>query len=60
LASCSNHRVIPDHRIPHQLSRPCDAYQWVRRQDGTLQEEPVRIPEGWWVASPQVVDEEGP
>ncbi len=51
--------VVPDPRVPHQLAEDADAQIWVRRADGTLAKQPMRIPAGWWVAGP-LVTEPGP
>lgn len=49
-------RAIPDPSIPHRLSRPVEAWQWVHKPDGTEQEQAVTIPEGYWFASPQIIE----
>lgn len=52
--------VLPDHRIPHQVARETTVQVWVRRADGQLVAERVRLMPGWWVASPQVVEPRAP
>lgn len=59
LSGCSllpQERLLPDETIPHRISEETDVQVWVRRPDGSLVEEWVRIDPGWWVASPQLVD----
>ncbi len=49
-------RAIPSQSIPHRLAQPVDADIWVRKPDGTFEQQPVRIPDGWWIASPGIVE----
>lgn len=49
-------RPIPDPRIPHRLAGDVEATIWCRMPDGTLAPADIRLPEGWWVAAPQVVE----
>lgn len=61
LAGCATpERAIADPNIPHQFSRPVEAYHWVKKPDGTKQEQPVSIPAGYWYASPQIVERPAP
>ena len=53
---CWTNRVIPDQRIPHQLSEEACVTIYARQADGKLVPVKVKVPAGWWVASPQVVD----
>lgn len=48
-------QVIPDQTIPHRLAQPIDVVIWARTPDGKFQQQPVHVPDGWWIASPQVV-----
>lgn len=48
--------VLPDRRIPHQVATPTTIEVWARRPDGELVRERVRVDEGWWIASTQVVE----
>jgi hypothetical protein len=48
--------TIPDPSIPHRIADESEAVIWVRRPDGTLTRETVRVLPGWWLASPQVVE----
>lgn len=49
-------RPLPDPRIPHRIAADAVVEVWVRLPDGTLGRAKVRAAEGWWLASPQVVD----
>lgn len=60
LSCATPERALPDPNIPHQLSRPVVAHQWVGKPDGTKQEQAVTIPANWWIASPQVVEKPKP
>lgn len=51
----SQERMLPDPRIPHQVAETTEAVVWVRRPDGSLVKETVRVQSGWWIASPQAV-----
>ena len=48
--------TIPDPSIPHRIAEESVVKAWIRRPDGTLTAEPVRLMPGWWIASPQVVE----
>lgn len=48
-------RILPDPRIPHQVAERTEATVWCRRPDGSLVKQVVRLEEGWWIASPAVV-----
>jgi uncharacterized lipoprotein YajG len=57
LAGCAPTRsVIPDSRIPHQVAEETTVVIAVRLPDGRWERQRVRLPEGWWIASPLVVD----
>jgi hypothetical protein len=49
-------RALPDPRIPHRLAGDVDAKEWVRKPDGSFEQQPVRIPDGWWIAAPNIVE----
>lgn len=49
-------RAIPSSSVPHRLSKPIDAEIWVRKPDGTFEQQSVHVPDGWWLASPQIVE----
>ena len=48
--------VIPDPNVPHQVAKETTVKIWVRTADGGMSAVPVRLLEGWWIASPQVMD----
>ena len=48
--------VLPDPRIPHRLAAPAEVLVWVRRKDGSLAQELIKVDAGWYVAGPMVVD----
>jgi hypothetical protein len=50
--------VVPDQTIPHRVAREGELEVWARAPDGQLHRQKVRVLEGWWLASPAVV--EGP
>jgi len=55
-SGCGHSNVIPDPNIPHQVAAETCVEVWVRRESGSMEKVKVRLLEGWWVASPQVVD----
>lgn len=56
---CRSGGVVPDQRVPHQLAADVTCAEvWANGPDGKLQRVKLRVPAGWWVASPGVV--EGP
>jgi hypothetical protein len=55
-SGCGRSNVIPDPNIPHQVASETCVDVWVRRESGNMEKVKVRLLEGWWVASPQVVD----
>ena len=55
-SGCAGPRVIPDPNIPHQVAAETCVEVWVRHGNGAMEKVKVRLLEGWWVASPQVVD----
>lgn len=59
LSSClPRTEALPDPSIPHRVADEAAVVVWVRRPDGLLVRETVRLLPGWWVASPQVVGPE--
>jgi hypothetical protein len=48
--------AIPDPSIPHRVATETTVEIRVRLPNGTFVTERVRLLEGWWVASPQVVE----
>ncbi len=52
--------TIPDPSIPHRVAEEAAVVIWVRRSDGVLTRERVRLMPGDWIASPQVVEVSGP
>lgn len=48
--------VIPDDRVPHRVAADACVDVWLRGQDGKLVRQRVVLREGWWIASPRVVD----
>ena len=48
--------VIPDPNIPHQVAAETCVEVWARLPSGEMTKTKVRLLEGWWVASPQVVE----
>lgn len=57
-ASCAHKATLPDPTIPHRVAREAEVEIWVRRPDGTLSREKVRLLKGWWIAGPPVVEAE--
>ncbi len=49
-------RALPNPAIPHQIAETSTLMIWIRRTDGSLVKEPVRVDPGWYVASPQIVE----
>lgn len=48
--------AIPNDRVPHRLAEEVDVMILVRLPDGSFIKEKKRVPEGWWIASPLVVE----
>jgi hypothetical protein len=48
--------VIPDPSIPHQVAEEARIKVWCGTPDRKLEKCEVRLVDGWWVASPQVVE----
>ena len=48
--------ALPDQSIPHRVATETIVDVWVRRPDGQLVVERVRLMPGWWLASPMVVE----
>lgn len=49
--------MLPDPSVPHRVAEDTEVEIWVRVAPGTkLTRQKVRLPAGWWVASPEVVD----
>ena len=55
-SGCAGAGVIPDPNIPHQVAAETCVEVWARLPSGEMRRTKVRLLEGWWVASPQVVD----
>lgn len=55
-SGCAGATVIPDPNIPHQVAAETCVTVWARAPGGEMKRVKVRLLEGWWVASPQVVD----
>lgn len=47
--------AIPDHRVPHKITRRAVLYISVRTANGEV-EEKAQVPAGWYLASPMVAD----
>lgn len=48
--------TVPDPSVPHRVAEPARVKVWVRSPDGTLTKQEVRLEEGWWVASPVLIE----
>ena len=57
LLCCAKPTLIPDPRIPHRIADEGELVIWVRAPDGTVHKTRVRALPGWWIASPEVVEE---
>ena len=55
-SGCAGAGVIPDPNIPHQVAAETCVEVWARLPSGEMKRTKVRLLEGWWVASLQVVD----
>ena len=53
---CKSGRVIPDATVPHQVATEACVEVWARRPDGAMERVKVRLPVGWWIAGPPVVE----
>lgn len=53
---CVKRTVLPDPRVPHQVAAEGKVTVWVETKDGKKVKQKVRITEGWWIASPLVVE----
>lgn len=47
--------VLPDPAIPHEVAKEVEIEVWCGTPDRHLKKCTVRLLDGWWVASPQVV-----
>jgi hypothetical protein len=56
LNACAGQQVIPDQRFPHRVAEPTKVVIWVKAKDKTLVKQAFTLPEGWWIAGPQVVE----
>lgn len=50
--------AIPDPNVPHQFASETEGDIWVRLPDGRMAKQRVRVLEGWWLASPPLVEGE--
>ncbi len=48
--------ILPDPKVPHQLAEETVIKAWCRAPDGKMVKCKVRVQEGWWFASPQLVE----
>lgn len=55
-SGCVRRLVIPDPTVPHRVAKEAKVQIWVETADGKWVKQKVKILEGWWVASPQVVE----
>lgn len=56
-AGCAGRKVvIPSPSIPHQLAEETTVTAWCRAPDRTLVKCRLRVREGWWLASPELVE----
>ncbi len=53
---CGPDRALPNRSVPHRLVDDVDTSIYVRTPAGDLQEQPVRIPAGWYIVSPEIVE----
>lgn len=53
---CVKRAVLPDPSIPHRVAKETQVEVWCRLPDGKWAPCTVRLLEGWWLASPQVVE----
>lgn len=56
LACVSGPRPIPDQRIPHRVAERTKVVIWVEQPGGAMKKVEVELHEGWWIASPQIVE----
>lgn len=56
--ACPRVNVLPDARIPHQIAKDAEVWVWCHDPVETVRwvKCRVRAGEGWWLASPLVVD----
>lgn len=48
--------VLLDPTVPHRVAEEAVIVAWCRLPEGALVKCKVRLQEGWWVASPQLVE----
>jgi hypothetical protein len=53
---CVSSQVVPDQSIPHQLAADTCGVILVKHPNGQVERQKVRIPAGYWIASPQTVE----
>lgn len=56
VSGCVKRTVLPDPRVPHRVAEETKIKVWCRLPDGRFSKCDVRLLEGWWVASPQIVE----
>jgi hypothetical protein len=56
VAGCGSIRPIPDQTIPHRVSQTLQVPLWVKTPSGEFIEGWYTIHEGWWVASPAIIE----
>jgi hypothetical protein len=57
LSGCPKRIVIPDPNQPHQIATDADVYVWCHGPEvETWTKCKVRASEGWWLASPQLIE----
>lgn len=48
--------TLPDPTVPHRVAAETSVQIEVRRPDGQLTTEEVRLLKGWWIAAPPIVE----
>lgn len=55
-SGCVSRAVIPDPAVPHRVAQETTVVVWAQRPDGKWAKTEVRLLEGYWIASPLVVE----
>ena len=49
------HAILPDLTVPHRVANDTCIDALVRRPDGAMQIECIKVRAGWWVAAPEAL-----
>lgn len=56
LLGCTRQPILLDQTVPHRIAEPTTVYVWARGPDGKMMKAPAQVADGWWLASPLLVE----